>query len=199
VPALLPPTLLFPPLTARLPAPEPPEPITPPQAVQWYGSPNYTAGRSGMRVIAVVVHTMAGSLASCDSWFNNTAAQVSSQYGIGLHGEAHQYVALQNTAWANGILEPGNTWPGVPYSVNAQTVSIETEDNGSGATPVTEQQYQATLGVARLAISAYPSITWLLGHHCISPSSRPQCCGDRWRASGQFDRLADELGLQPRY
>lgn len=152
-----------------------------------------------MRVIAVVVHTMAGTLESCDSWFNNTAAQVSSQYGIGLAGEAHQYVALQNTAWANGILEAGNTWPGVPYSVNAQTVSIETEDNGSGATPVTEAQYQATLGVARLALSVYPSIAWLLSHHCISPSSRPQCCGDRWRASGQFDRLAGELGLQPRY
>lgn len=179
---------------------EPPRPIPPPTTnVIWYGSPNHSPGRAGMTVIALVVHTMAGSLASCDSWFQNPSAQVSSQYGIGLEGQQHQYVALTNTAWANGILEAGNTWPGLPYNVNAQTVSIETEDKGSGATPVTEAMYQATLGVARLALQTYPSITWLLGHHCISPSSRPSCCGDRWRASGQFDRLANELGLQPRY
>jgi N-acetyl-anhydromuramyl-L-alanine amidase AmpD len=168
--------------------------------VDWIGSPNYSGGRSGMRVIAIVVHTMAGTLESCDSWFNNPSSEVSSQYGIGLDGETHQYVKMENTAWANGILEAGNTWPGEPYSVNAQTVSIETEDNGSGATPVTEQQYQSTLGVARLALEFYSSsIAWLLGHHCISPQSRAQCCGDRWRASGQFDRLARELGLEPRY
>jgi N-acetyl-anhydromuramyl-L-alanine amidase AmpD len=183
-------------------APEPPRPIPPapkPPDIVWIGSPNYSRGRSGMTVIAVVVHTMAGSLSSCDSWFQNPAAQVSSQYGIGLEGQTHQYVALGDTAWANGVLEPGNTWPGYPYSVNAQTVSIETEDKGSGSTPVTEAMYQATLAVAQLALRTYPSITWLLGHHCISPQSRPQCCGDRWRASGQFDRLAAELGLQPRY
>jgi N-acetylmuramoyl-L-alanine amidase len=178
--------------------PVPPEPPIPAEVV-WIGSPNYTPGHAGMSVIAVVVHTMAGTLAGSDSWFNNPAAQVSSQYGIGLSGQQHQYVALGDTAWANGVLEPGNTWPGLPYSVNAQTISIETEDNGKGSTPVTEAQFQATLAVARLALGKYASITWLLGHHCISPHSRPQCCGDRWRASGQFDRLAAELGLQPRY
>ncbi len=180
-------------------APEAPQPHPPPQQVHWVGSPNYSPGRSGMGVIAIVVHTMAGTLESCDAWFNNLASQVSAQYGIGLAGEAHQYVALQNTAWANGILEPGTTWPGLPYSVNAQTVSIETEDNGSARTPVTEEQYQSTLGVARLALNVYPSVVWLLGHHCISPQSRPSCPGDRWRMSGQFDRLAGELGLQARY
>lgn len=179
------------------PAPEPP---TPPAAeVVWIGSPNYTAGRAGQTVIALVIHTMAGTLSSCDSWFKNPSAQVSSQYGVGLQGQLHQYVELASTAWANGILEPGNTWPGKPSSVNAQTVSVETEDNGSGATPVTEAQYQSTLAAGRQALEAYPSIVWLLGHHAISPQSRPQCPGDRWRSSGQFDRLAQELHLQPRY
>jgi hypothetical protein len=30
----------------------------------------------------------------------------------------------------------------------------------------------------------------------ISPSSRPQCCGDRWWDSGRFAQLADALGLE---
>ena len=152
-----------------------------------------------MTVIALVIHTMAGSLSSCDNWFQNPAAQVSSQYGVGLAGEAHQYVALGDTAWANGILEPGNTWPGVPYNVNAQTVSIETEDKGSGATPVTDAMYEATLALGQLACRTFPTIVWLLGHHCISPSSRVNCCGARWKDSGRFNNLAVALGLEPRY
>jgi N-acetyl-anhydromuramyl-L-alanine amidase AmpD len=195
------PAYLWPPADLTVEPPPLPEPTPPPRQVVWVGTNgnNYSRGRSGMTVIAVVVHTMAGSLSSCDSWFSNPSAQVSSQFGIGLLGQIHQYVSLGDTAWANGILEPGNTWPGAPYSVNAQTVSIETEDRGSGTMPVTEAEYQATLHAARMALEAYPSIVWLLGHHCISPNTRPNCCGDRWRASGQFDRLAGELGLQPRY
>lgn len=177
--------------------PEPPRPV--PIEPVWIGSPNFSNGRASMPVTALVVHTMAGTLAGCDSWFQNPAAQVSSHYGVGLQGQAHQYVHLRDTAWANGILEPGNTWPGQPYNVNAQTVSIETEDNGSGSTPVTEEMYQSTLALARLALQTYPGIGWLLGHHCISPQSRTNCPGARWRDSGQFDRLARDLHLSPRY
>lgn len=196
------PAYLWPPLDLSAEPPPLPDPEPPPATeIVWIGTNgnNFSRGRSGMEVIAVCLHTMAGSLSSCDSWFSNPAAQVSSQFGVGLYGELHQYVSLGDTAWANGVLEPGNTWPGLPYSVNAQTVSIETADNGSAATPVTEAMYQATLYAARLAVETYPGITWLLGHHCISPNSRPNCCGARWRDSGQFDRLAGELGLQPRY
>jgi len=183
-------------------APEPPRPIPPPPPrpnVVWIGSPNCSRGRAGMTVIALVVHTMAGSLRSCDAWFSNPAAQVSSQYGIGLEGQIHQYVQLGDTAWANGILESGNSWPGLPYNVNQQTVSIETEDLGSGATPVSNAQYASTLAVCQLALRTFPSITWLLGHHCISPSSRPSCPGARWRDSGRFTNLAVALGLEPMY
>ena len=182
------------------PEPPPPPPPPPPAAnIVWIGSPHYSSGRKGMVVIAIVVHTMAGTLRGSDGWFNNPAAQLSSQYGIGLGGEQHQYVTLNNTAWANGRLEPGNTWPGMAYNVNEQTVSIETDDNGSGATPVSEAQYQATLAVSRLALHHFPSIQWVLAHHTISPQSRVNCCGARWRDSGQFNRLANDLGLRARY
>lgn len=176
-------------------------PPPPPQVnVVWIGSPNHYVGRAGWPVVAIVIHTMAGTLASCDSWFQNPAAQVSSHYGIGLQGQQHQYVKLADGSWANGILEPGNQWvPIVGNSANPnyQTVTIETEDNGSGATPVTDQQYASTLAVSRLAMQTYPSIKYLMSHRTISPQSRPSCCGNRWWGSGRFDELAADLGLTP--
>ena len=186
-------------ISAREPLYTLPKPPEPEADVVWIGSPNHYSGRAGWPVVAIVVHTMAGTLSSCDSWFNNPASQVSSHYGIGLQGQQHQYVKLADGSWANGILEPGNEWVGIvgnSANPNYQTVSIETEDNGSGATPVTDAQYAGTLAVARLAMQTYPSIRYLMDHSVISPQSRSQCAGNRWRASGRFSQLAEALGLE---
>jgi N-acetyl-anhydromuramyl-L-alanine amidase AmpD len=173
----------------------PPSQIAPPQ-IRRIPSPNHWPGHSGFAVRAIVVHTMAGTLASCDAWFQNEAAQVSAHFGIGLGGDIHQYVALSDSAWANGILEPGNTWPLASGNPNYQTISIETEDNGVGATLVSDAQFESTLKVANLALQTYPTIQWLLRHTDISPQSRPSCCGARWTDSGRFKTLADRLGLR---
>lgn len=140
---------------------------------------------------------MGGSLAGCDSWFAQSASQVSAHYGVGLRGDVHQYVSLADGAWANGVLEAGNTWPG-PAGVNPNylTVSIETEDNGSNLTPVSDAQYAAVLAVGRLILRECPTITLLVSHRVISPRSRAHCCGERWTESGRFDALAAALGLQ---
>jgi N-acetyl-anhydromuramyl-L-alanine amidase AmpD len=180
--------------------PDPPVILDP--DVEWIGSPNHYNGRAGHQVAAIVIHTMAGTLESCDSWFRNPSSQVSSHYGIGLGGEIHQYVNLWDGSWANGVLEPGNDWTalvGNSSNPNYQTVTIETEDNGHGWTEVTEEQYQGTLAACRLAMEAYPQVFYLFGHRIISPQSRPQCCGDRWWESGSFQRLADELDLEAHF
>src|SRR5215510_5665573 len=187
-------------ISAKEPLYNLPEPPPGPEAnPQWIGSPNYYYGRYGYGVVALVIHTMAGTLESCDSWFNNPSSQASSHYGIGLAGEQHQYVKLADGSWANGILEPGNEWASIvgnSANPNYQTVTVETEDNGSGATPVTDAQWGSTLAVCRLAMQTYPSIKFLFGHDIISPQSRPSCCGDRWWGSGRFDQLAEALGLE---
>jgi len=186
-------------LSPRAPLYELPEPAPPDLNVVWIGSPNHYSGRAGWGVVALVIHTMAGTLSSCDNWFKNPASQVSSHYGIGLKGEQHQYVNLWDGSWANGILEPGNKWVGIignSANPNYQTVTVETEDNGSGSTPVTDEQYNSTLAVCQLAMQSYPNIGYLMGHNVISPSSRSQCCGNRWWDSGRFQALADALGLE---
>jgi N-acetyl-anhydromuramyl-L-alanine amidase AmpD len=138
---------------------------------------------------------MAGTLASCDAWFNNPGSQVSSTYGVGLGGELHQYVDLTDTAWANGVLEYGNQWPGPPgINPNGLSVSIETEDLGSGLVVVTDEMYAAVFSACLDALDRYPSIVYVMDHQVISPQSRPSCAGDRWR-SGRIQQLASELGL----
>lgn len=140
---------------------------------------------------------MGGSLAGTDSWFNNPASQVSAHYGVGLDGALHQYVKLEDGAWANGVLEPGNSWMG-PAGINPNllTVGIETEDKGNAAQVVTDAEYTSTLAAARLALARYPSIRYLLAHTVISPRTRPNCCGPRWVGTGRFEQLATELGLE---
>jgi len=173
-----------------------------PENVKWIGSPHHYNGRAGMPVCAIVIHTMAGSLSSCDSWFQNPRAQVSSHYGIGLKGEQHQYVDLRNGSWANGVLEPGNEWRvivGNNINPNYQTVTVETEDKGLGSQAVTDEQYESTLTVCRIAQRQYPGIRYLMGHNIISPNSRVNCCGRRWWDSGRFQDLADALGLEAFY
>jgi N-acetylmuramoyl-L-alanine amidase len=143
---------------------------------------------------------MAGTLAGCDSWFNNPASGVSAHYGVGLDGQVHQYVDLAAAAWANGILESGNRWPGPACNPNYVTVSIETDDNGNPTgVAVSDAEYQAVLNVGALVLQQYPGISGLMTHAVISPQSRAGCPGDRWVASGRFADLAAALHLTPYY
>lgn len=168
-------------------------------SIVWIGSPNYEAGRAGYAPKALILHTMAGSLAGSDSWFNNPSSEVSAHFGIGLDGTVHQYVSSQNTSWANGVVESGNRWQGIfrdGANPNYRSLAIETEDLGSITKAVTGAQYAAVEGICRLMLGKYPSITYLMGHSSISPASRSNCPGPRWVASGKFAKLAASLGLK---
>lgn len=79
----------------------------------WIGSPNYTEGRGGYRVLGVIIHWMAGNLASTDSVFQDRNRNTSATYGVE-DGNVHQYVKEENTAY-----HAGN------WIVNQQTIGIE--------------------------------------------------------------------------
>jgi len=138
---------------------------------------------------------MGGTLSGSDNWLQDPRSQVSYTFGIGLAGAVHQYVQLTDTPWANGRLEAGHRWPCGGANPNPATIAIGTEDLRSAATPVSEAQWQATLGVAAFALRRYPTIRYLLTHRAISPGSRPSCPGPRWVGSGRFQALAERLGL----
>jgi N-acetylmuramoyl-L-alanine amidase len=135
----------------------------------------------------------------------DSTKQASSHYGVSLTGAVDQYVRIQNMAYANGILEAGQTWHRhvgyVGVNPNNLTVSIETEDRVNIHEPVTAAMFDAVYGVCRHIMDEVAAtwdgatITHLVGHRVISPINRPNCPGPRWIDSGKFAQLAAKLGL----
>src|SRR5215831_17994442 len=126
-----------------------------PPIVWWGASPaNAYPNRRGYLVESIVLHTMAGTLAGCDSWFSNPAAQAGAHFGVGREQAdgtvpIHQYFSIDyetpsepnpvNSPYANGAVEPGH-WaecvaenPGV--NPNYITISVEHDDLGKSGTP----------------------------------------------------------------
>lgn len=134
-------------------------------------------------------------MAGADAWFSDPESQVSAHYGVSLVGDYHRYVSRYNTAWANGVLESGNVWPIPSVNPNWLSISIETEDDGDSAEPVTDEQYAMVRSLARTVMATYPTIEWLMGHDAISPRSRPNCPGPRWREY-RLPMLAGDCGLR---
>lgn len=72
----------------------------------WVASPNYSS-RSGATISAIAMHTVQGSYSSCISWFQNTAAQASTQYVVrSSDGQLTQMVTEANKAWHVGSENP---------------------------------------------------------------------------------------------
>ena len=170
----------------------------PPEMGKWLGSPNYWSGRPAGPPIAIVLHTAAGTLPGMDNWFANTDSQSSAHYGVGLGGDVHQYVKLEDRSWCNGSLEADNLWP-ISGSIqpNELTVNIETEDLGDSHVPVTDAEYEATVRVGRAILARYPQIKYLITHRALNPTTRANDPGPRWLDSGRFNALAQELKLIP--
>ena len=166
---------------------------------------NCWVGRPFGPPIAFVLHTQAGGESGTVAQFLSSSAQFSAHYAVDLDGTIDCFVDPGDRAWANGILEPGNSWTAIAadcgvdptLNPNQVTVSCETEDLGDHNQTVSERQYQAVLYAAWEAKQRYQhSLRYLVRHADISPQSRANCPGDRWMASGRFQGLAAALGLK---
>lgn len=110
-------------------------------SVQWKGARHYSSGRLGNNWQAIVIHiSECTSLRQIDDTFQGTR-EASAHYGVG-PGEIHQYVSLNDTAWAVG------NWPW-----NLKTVSIEhvgtTANPPSRAALDTSAQLMAALAMQK--------------------------------------------------
>jgi N-acetyl-anhydromuramyl-L-alanine amidase AmpD len=94
---------------------------------------NYTAGRDGHRVRAIVEHITDGdTAASAIKWFHSKASKVSAHFVVDRDGTVYQCVREEDTAWANGVMNKPNTanpiiagWVHDGVNPNSETVSIE--------------------------------------------------------------------------
>jgi hypothetical protein len=155
-------------------------------------SENFNVGRGGIKPEAIVLHIAEGPLSAVDSWFNQPHGVLgpsSAHFCVAKDGRLHQYVNTGNTAFANGIIEPGFTASLVNDNAginpNRWTISIEHE--GSSGDPVppaqldTSTRLTAWLFQNRLFNSGATGVAvdrdHILRHADISPNSREHCPG----------------------
>ena len=156
------------------------------------GSPYFTS-RDGLKPEAIVVHVADGSLAGCDSWFNDNPYGVSAHFCIGRSGAIHQYVNEADAAHANGAIEQGYSATLIDengyQNPNDWTISIEHEGWSGEIPPPVQLEASAQLSAWLFEAHLFPGGATgvaidrkhILRHGEISPKSRPNCPG--WSAA----------------
>lgn len=132
---------------------------------------HYTRGRGGHRVVALVPHIAEGSLSSVDATFTGGGRQASAHFCV--EGTTvHQYVSLDDTAWAVGN-----------FAGNQETVSVE--HAGTTANPPTRQTLETSARLFAWLARRYGWSRLVLGenvklHKWYSATSCPSTMDVDW-------------------
>ena len=157
-------------------------------------SPNYSTGRKGKSIIAIVDHITAGLMPGTLSWLQNPSAQASSHYLVTKTGEIYQLVADENTAWHAGEVNNPSWSLYDGTNPNRYTIGIEHECLSGGE--LTEAQYQAALWLHRQLMAKWgisADSDHIIGHYQIDSVNRPNDPG----GSFPWDRLFADLVYPP--
>lgn len=166
---------------------------------------NFSVGRDGQKVRAVVLHIAAGPMSAVFPTFNNPARKASAHFCIGKDGTIEQYVSVNDTAYANGlawkdgqwynpagkVVQP--TWQDLVPKVNPNLYTISIEHEGYPADKWTEAMYGANnrllLWLAEQFDLMYVPRRTLIGHYEIDPLDKAQCPGP----NVEYARMALEV------
>ncbi len=157
----------------------------------WSPTPNFSVGRNGRTIIAIVDHITAGSASGAIAWLSNPASQVSAHYLVDRAGAIYQLVKDEDTAWHAGAVNNPNWSLYDGTNPNRYTLGIEHE--GYDGT-LTETQYQSTLWLQQQLITKWklPITTdHIIGHYRIDSVNRPNCPGPNFPWSRLFADLTD--------
>jgi len=158
--------------------------------IHWTPSSNYTSGRRGRKIIAIVNHITAGLMPGTLSWLRNPAARASAHYLVTKAGVVYQLVKDEDTAWHAGIVnKPGwllydNSNP------NYYTLGIEHEARAGES--LTETQYQATLELHRMLVKKHSiplDLNHIIGHYLLDSVNRKNDPGPGF----PWNRLLNDL------
>ncbi len=168
---------------------------------------NFSVGRSGQTVRAVVLHIAAGSLASVFPTFNDPQRQASAHFCVGKDGTIEQYVSINDTAFGNGLawdavnqqwLNARNkvvkpTWQDLLPKLNPNFYTVSIEHEGQSADTWTPEMYAANnrllLWLAAQLNLTYVAHRTLIGHYEIDNVDKAQCPGP----NVEYDRVVAEL------
>jgi N-acetylmuramoyl-L-alanine amidase len=159
--------------------------------IHWAPSPNYTGGRRGRKIIAIVNHITAGLMPGTLSWLRNPAAKASAHYLVTKSGVVYQLVKDEDTAWHAGIVNKPS-WPLYDGSnPNYYTLGIEHETLAGES--LTEVQYWATLELHRMLVKKHgiPSDrNHIIGHYRLDSVNRKNDPGPGFPWNRLFNDLA---------
>lgn len=143
-----------------------------------FRSPNFYPGNKGR--LAVVLHITDGT--DSRGWLSKPLSKVSSHF-LNRDEGVYQLVSIFDSAWANGIWNPGHAWTGVADSENPNKYTISIENEGRPKKALTPKQQQQLTTLLQAIAARYPQFAPyrpgvnLLRHTDISPSHRPNCPG----------------------
>jgi len=153
-------------------------------------SPNLTRGRSGKKIIAIVLHITAGLYPGCLNWMRNPAAKASAHYLVTKTGGIYQMVKDADTAWHAGFVNRP-TWKLYDgTNPNRYTLGIEFECLSGGE--LTEAQYQAGLWLIQKLAQKHGipvDEDHIIGHYRIDAVNRPNDPGPQF----PWERLMADL------
>lgn len=142
--------------------------------IVWTKSPNYSTGRNGRTIIAIVNHITAGLMPECLSWLRNPAAKASTHYLVTKTGAVYQLVQDDDSAWHAGAVR-NPTWRLYDGSnPNRYTIGIEHE--ALAGESLTEKQYQATLWLHKQLLDKWDipvDRDRIIGHNELDTVNRP--------------------------
>lgn len=155
-----------------------------------------------MKPFVIVDHIAEATIGSVDNWFTDPGNDNSSaHFCVGKNGEIHQYVRIEDYAWANGL--GTDMWKNAPAPVvrdmncnpNYYTVSIEHEGVDGD---LTDTQFYATCWLHRYIMDYVKGVYGVtmalgnynvIGHNQVDPKRKPSCPGGKF----PWDRLFAEL------
>jgi len=157
---------------------------------EWASSPNYSKGRNGRKIIAIVNHITAGTFPGCLSWMRNPQAKASAHYLVTRQGKVYQMVRDEDASWHAGAVNKPNWKLYDGTNPNRYTIGIEHECLSGGL--LTDAQYKATVELHKMLIAKYNipiDKDHIIGHYRIDSVNRPNCPGP----SFPWDRLFSDL------
>lgn len=165
----------------------------------WKKSPNFTPGRKGRKIIAIVDHITAGLYPGCLNWMCNPAAKASAHYLVTKAGQIFQLVQDEDTAWHAGyVAKP--TWP-LYDGTNPNYYTLGIEHEALAGEGLTGPQYVSTLWLHRQLIQKWNipvDRDHIIGHYRIDGVNRANDPGSKFPWDNLFsDLLGGDENVTP--
>lgn len=132
---------------------------------------NFTLGRHGQKIKAIVIHVMEGTYEGTDNWFDKESSDVSAHYGVAKDGRIKQWVHDEDQAWHAGIVkDPTATIVKQMGAINPNAYTIGIEHEGFAKDNPPEVQMEASAELISMLCYRWnlsPVSGVIIPHHAI--------------------------------